>query len=285
MPLRLFFLALLLLAAPIFAAVEPEIKTRVTTEWTDPTRQAPAPPQLDKPTKKAQTQARTAQPERPQRSTKTAPKKPQPTKLKPYWVQAGAFLQESNAHRLKAQLVDEGFKAQVHVTQDLDRQIYHLVLIGHFASKSKATDLAESYTKKRQEKSVVIHQGSIIRVFNPDPKLVTEQRIPRVYAEPGENQPDLLELPENIYRPVDNPQAKFTFQVGGLYNKGAANQLAAKLKKRGYKPLITKKKDVNGLDWWYAVEIGYFYTKAEAEIAASAFFEKENIQAEVPPAR
>ncbi|MDT8445568.1 MAG: SPOR domain-containing protein [bacterium] len=296
MPYRLFLIALLLAPQPAWAAKEPQFNTRVSTPWNDPSqiRVEPARPaeKMASPTEPT-APANPKPPAQPSKKAPAAPLKAPKVKalssksapLNPYWVQAGAFIQDANAYRLQAQLKDEGYPARVHVTQDLDRRVYHLVLIGDFEDKDKAQEVAKAYTKKRQEKSVVIHKGAIIRVFNPDAKLVTHEKIPRVYADPGEHSPTLLEIPENIYQPVENPEAKFIFQVGGLYKLEAANKLAKELKKRGYRPLVNKKKDINQLDWWYAVEIGFFYTKAEAEMAASAFFEKEHLQAEVPPIR
>ena len=206
-----------------------------------------------------------------------ATQKPKP--LKPFWVQVGAFTQEDNAARLNAKLQSQGYGSFLHLTKDLDRQVFHLVLIGDFAQEKEAVAQAEAYTEKEEAKSVVIKDGAIIRVFTPQAPLVLKDKIPRVYARPGENDPDLLEIPETTYHP---PNADFVFQVGGLFKEAEAKTLMETLRKRGYKPTLTKKQDINALDWWYTVEIGYFYTQLEAEAAATAFFDKENLRTSVP---
>jgi len=121
-----------------------------------------------------------------------------------------------------------------------------------------------------------------LRVFKPEADLALGDKPPKVYGPPGVKDPELIEPPDTIFTPTVPPKQKFIFQVGGLYKLNHARALARNLKKRGYKPIVAKRRDVNNIEWWYTVEIGYFYTKTEAEYAASAFFDKENIQAVVP---
>lgn len=255
------------------AAASPKGNDKSATKPTPPTA-ASGPAKAD-----AKAEAKTDA-KSPVKQLESAP--PKPRALKPFWVQVGAFTQEDNAARLNAKLQSQGYNSFMHLTKDLDRQVFHLVLIGDFAQEKEAIAQAEAYTEKEEAKSVVIKDGAIIRVFTPQAPLVLQDKIPRVYARPGENDPDLLEIPESIYKPTHPPDADFVFQVGGLYKEGEAKTLMETLRKRGYKPTLTKKQDINGLDWWFTVQIGYFYTQLEAEAAATAFFDKENLRTSVP---
>jgi len=281
-PTVIFFtlLALCGWSSPGFAS--PEIKTKVQTVWNG---------EDARPVKGQSNRGqRTADPiVKEQKASMVVPKavgsakssRKKSKKLDPYWVQIGAFSSEGNASRLAASLKRKGYKSQVHLTKSLDHKVLHLVLIGDFSSKQKALDLAEAYSLKLNERAVVIRDGAIIRVFNPLAPLVLKDKIPRVYAKPGEKDPLLVEPPDSIFTPSTQPAAKYSFSVGGLYQSAAAKRLARKLRKKGYQPRLTKKQDSHQIDWWYSVEIGNFFTKTEAESAATIFFEREHLPTEV----
>ena len=283
-----FFLPLCLVDySALYASVEPTIKTSVQTLWEGATQaETPeSPVHYNQPAKKQKPVLQA--PPQPKKSSKSTPKSHKKKKpldqrqTQPYWVQVGAFSQESNASRLASHLQMRGYQAHIKMTKDLDHHVLYLVLIGDYKSDQPALKLAQNYSKKENAKSIVIYKGAILRVFTPEAPLVLKDKIPRVYAKPGEKDPLLLEPPEAIYKPSQPPKPLFTFTVGGLYRLKEAQLFAQQLEKRGYQPLIHKQQDINELDWWYTVEIGHYYTKTEAETAASIFFDKEHLPAKV----
>jgi len=264
-----------------------EIKTKVQTVWTG---DSPSLGQGAKKTYKKQPSIRAIKHpsgsagQSPKVKTQGVGKKETPasvTNLNPYWVQVGAFSSESNAHRLAARLKAIGYHSQLHLTKNLDHRVLYLVLIGDFAHDKAALELAEDYSLKQESRAVVVRDGAVIRVFNPLPPLVVKDKVPRIYAKPGEKDPLLVEPPDSIYTPTKQPEAKYSFSVGGLYKHSPAKKLARELRKKGYRPRLSKRKDINQLDWWYVVEIGNFFTKTDAESAATVFFEREHLMTEV----
>jgi len=268
--MKKFYLAALIsfLSLPLFG--QPAIKTRVTTTWTDSASpKVSVEPAATLPTPKS---AEAPKPET----------KPTRAKLYQYRVQVGAFSSEENALRLQERMKSAGFMAQIHISKDLDRRIWYHVLIGDHKDQKSALKQAAEYVDKYNMKAVVLDENKTLRVFNPEAELVLKEKVPEVYGPPGVMDPELIEPPQTIYTPAVEPDKKFTFQVGGLYRLKPAQELVQTLRKRGYRPIITKRQDANALEWWYSVEIGFFYTKTDAEYAASAFFDKEHIQAIVP---
>ncbi len=82
-----------------------------------------------------------------------------PRKKSGYALQAGAFLNHSNADRLKIKLMNHGFDSSVLILKDSSNRMWYLVRVGNYDTHSDAKEASLSLKNKLDIKSIVRPAG------------------------------------------------------------------------------------------------------------------------------
>ncbi len=167
--------------------------------------------------------------------------------------QVGAFLVQTNAQELAANLQTQGYDSWVADERDKEGRLWHFVRVGHYATREDAATAALAFNQRQGVEAVIVAIGG-------NQGATTAGAVPHGAQQTSgaPSQPQAATPEETFAKPI------FVVQAGAFRNPQNARNAAAPLLEKGYVPCIATVQDQE-FQTWNVVEVATFSSRAEAE--------------------